>query len=131
DATYQRLKRASATPGVIAGNDLEVAAKAVDADRARVETWKQNEQAFHEAAASLREIESYLRITAPFDGVVTERNVHVGSLVGPTTTAILRIQQVSALRLVVSVPEDAVASTQMGQTVSFTVPAYPGRAFTG
>jgi membrane fusion protein (multidrug efflux system) len=131
EATYQRLKNAAATPGVIAVNDLDVAAKTVDADRARVETWKQNEQASRDAAASFREIESYLRITAPFDGVITERNVHVGSLVGPTTLAMLRIQQVSTLRLVVSVPEDAVAGTQIGQTVNFTVPAYPGRPFTG
>src|SRR5215472_11671038 len=37
-STYERLKSASATPGVVAGNDLEVAQKAVDADRARVQS---------------------------------------------------------------------------------------------
>lgn len=131
EATFQRLKTASATPGVVAGNDLDVAAKAVDGDRARVETGKQNEQAARDAAAALREIESYLRITAPFDGVITERNVHIGSLVGPSSSALLRIQQISTLRLVVSVPEDAVASVQTGQAASFTVAAYPGRTFTG
>ena len=131
DATYQRLKSASATPGVVAGNDLDVASKTVDADRARVETWKQNEQAARNAAAGVREMESYLQITAPFDGVITERNVHVGSLVGPGSAAMLRLQQVSTLRLVVAVPEDAVAGTQPGQVVNFTLPAYPGRTFTG
>jgi membrane fusion protein (multidrug efflux system) len=131
DATYQRLKNASATPGVVAGNDLDIAAKTVEADRARVETWKQNEQAARNAAGSFREIESYLRITAPFDGVITERNVHVGSLVGPASPAMLRLQQVSTLRLIVAVPEDAVAGTQPGQIVNFTLPAYPGQTFTG
>src|SRR5439155_16442884 len=54
EATYQRLKSASMTPGVVAGNDVDVAAKTVEADRARVETWKQNEQAARNAAAAVR-----------------------------------------------------------------------------
>jgi RND family efflux transporter MFP subunit len=131
EGTYQRLKKASETPGVVAGNDLEVAQKAVDADRARVETWKQSEQAARDAAQSVRDIESYLRIAAPFDGVVTERNVHPGSLVGPSSAVMLRIQQVSTLRLVVAVPEDTVAGTVPRQMIKFTVPAYPGETFTG
>lgn len=132
EGTYQRLKKASETPGVVAGNDLEVAQKAVDADRARVESWKQGEQAARDSARSVTDIESYLRIAAPFDGVVTERNVHPGSLVGPSSPMVmLRIQQVSTLRLVVAVPEDTVAGTQPGQMIKFTVPAYPGEAFTG
>jgi RND family efflux transporter MFP subunit len=131
EGTYQRLKKASETPGVVAGNDLEVAQKTVDADRARVETWKQSEQAARDAAQSVRDIESYLRIAAPFDGVVTERNVHPGSLVGPSSAVMLRIQQVSTLRLVVAVPEDTVAGTAPGQMIKFTVPAYPGETFTG
>jgi membrane fusion protein, multidrug efflux system len=132
EGTYQRLKKASETPGVVAGNDVDVAQRAVDASRARVESWKQNEQAARDAARSVRDIESYLRIRAPFDGVVTERNVHPGSLVGPSSSpAIFRIQQLSTLRLVVAVPEDTVAGTQPGQTITFRVPAYPGETFTG
>jgi membrane fusion protein, multidrug efflux system len=131
DATYQRLKAASATPGVVAGNDVDVAQRTVEADRARVEQWKQNEQAAREGAKAVQELESYLRITAPFDGVVTERNVHVGALVGPTGAPMLRVQQVSRLRLVVSLPETAVGSVQAGETMNFTVPAYPGEMFSG
>jgi membrane fusion protein, multidrug efflux system len=131
DATFQRLKAAAATPGVVAGNDVDVAQRTVEADRARVEQWKQNEQAARDAAEAVEELESYLRITAPFDGVVTERNVHVGSLVGPTEMPLLRIQQISRLRLVVDVPETAVGSVQSGEMVSFTVPAYPGEMFSG
>lgn len=132
EGTYQRLKKAAETPGVVAGNDVEVAQKAVDADRARVELWKQNEQTARDAARSVQDIESYLRITAPFDGVVTERNVHLGSLVGPSSPMVmLRIQQISTLRLVVAVPEDTVAGTQPGQMIAFTVPAYPGETFSG
>jgi membrane fusion protein, multidrug efflux system len=131
ESTFQRLKAAAATPGVVAGNDVDVAQRTVEADRARVEQWKQNEQAAREAAKAVQELESYLRITAPFDGVVTERNVHVGTLVGPTGMPMLRVQQVSRLRLVVDVPETAIGSIDSGETVHFTVPAYPGEMFSG
>jgi len=131
DATYERLKAASATPGVVAGNDVDIAQKTADADRARVELWKQNEQGARDAARAVRELESYLRVTAPFDGVVTERNVHVGSLVNASSPPMLRVQQISALRLVVSVPEEAVAGTDQGQIVKFMVSAFPGETFTG
>lgn len=131
EATYQHLKNAAATPGVVAGNDVEVALKAVEADRARVESARQNEKAQQQAARSTRDVETYLRIVAPFDGVVTERNAHEGSLVGPGTPALLRVQQVSRLRLLVAVPEDAVGEIAQGQAITFTVPAFPGRTFTG
>src|SRR3989440_10317473 len=44
-STYDRLKNASATPGVVAGNDLEVAQRAVDADRAKVEAMRGSAEA--------------------------------------------------------------------------------------
>jgi membrane fusion protein (multidrug efflux system) len=149
EATYNHLKAASATPGVVAGNDVQVAQRTVEADRARVKLYEENERAAQaqvqsfaenakavaEAARSLQDIQSYLRITAPFDGVITERNVHKGSLVGPSggpaSSPLLRIRQVSKLRLVVSVPEAGVAGISLGDKVSFSVPAFPGQTFTG
>jgi membrane fusion protein, multidrug efflux system len=131
EATFQRLKTASATPGVVAGNDVEVAQRTVEADRARVEQSMQNEMAAVNAAKSVSDFESYLRVMAPFDGVITQRDVHVGSLVGPTADPMLRIQQISKLRLVVDVPETAVGSIERGALIEFTVPAYPGETFNG
>ncbi len=135
EATYQRLKAASATPGVVAGNDLEVAQKTMEAGRARVQALESSEKAARAASQAVQETEGYLRIAAPFDGVITERNVHPGSLVGPAGPAaalpMLRIEQVSRLRLVVAVPETEVAGIAAGSRVSFTVPAFPGEAFTG
>jgi membrane fusion protein, multidrug efflux system len=131
EATFQRLKTAAATPGVVAGNDVDVAGKSVDADRARVEQLKENENAAINAAKSVSDLESYLRVTAPFDGVVTQRDVHVGTLVGPSSPPMLRVQQISKLRLVVDVPETAVGGVERGELVDFTVPAYPGETFSG
>lgn len=149
EATYRRMKAASATPGVVAGNDLEVAQRAAEAGRARIEAWKEtemaaeaqvkaveeNERALREAVRSSQNIEEYLRITAPFDGMITERNVHEGSLVSPTSSAtnppMLRVQQVSRLRLVVPVPEANVSGVAAGAKVTFTLPAFPGETFSG
>lgn len=136
ESTYQRLKAASATPGVISDDELETAEKNVEADRARVVSQRNTADAARATLRSAVEMEEYLRITAPFNGVVTKRNVHPGALVGPAggssaEHSMLRIEEVSHLRLVVAVPEIYVAGVESGAKVNFTVPAFPGREFTG
>lgn len=135
ESTYQRLKAASATPGVISDDELDTAEKNVEADRARVVSLRNTADAARANLRSAVEMESYLRITAPFDGVVTKRNVHPGALVGPaggsSTQSMLRIEEVSHLRLIVAVPELYVAGVENGAKVNFTVPAYPERTFSG
>jgi RND family efflux transporter MFP subunit len=93
-------------------------------------------EAARQALRSISQLEAYLRVTAPFDGVVTERNVHPGTLVGPNsgpaaTTSMLRIVDVDRLRLVVPVPEAYTAGLRAGGAVTFTVPAYPSQMFSG
>src|SRR6185437_5528831 len=110
ESTYRRLKAAAATPGVISDDELDTAEKNTEADRARVVALHNSTDAARASLRSALEMESYLRITAPFDGVVTKRNVHPGALVGPATgsstqSSMLRIEQVSHLRLIVAVPE--------------------------
>jgi membrane fusion protein, multidrug efflux system len=136
ESTYERLKVASKTPGVISDEELETSQKMAEADRARVVALRNTADAARANLRSAAEMESYLRITAPFDGVVTKRNVHPGALVGPgsgsgTQPSMLRIEQVAHLRLVVAIPEIYVGGVQKGTKVSFTVPAFPGRTFSG
>jgi membrane fusion protein (multidrug efflux system) len=135
ESSYQRLKAASATPGVISDDELDTAEKNVEADRARVVSLRNTADAARASLRSAVEMESYLRITAPFDGVVTKRNVHPGALVGPaggsSTQSMLRIEEVSHLRLIVAVPEIYVAGVEKGAKVNFTVPAFPSRTFSG
>src|SRR2546430_304535 len=136
ESTYQRLKSASSTPGVVAGNDLEIAQKAVDADRARLLGARESAEAAKSALKSVTEIESYLQVRAPFDGVVTERNVHPGTLVGPASGSgnslpLVRVETTARLRLVVPVPEKYVAGMATGAKVEFSVPAYPNQTFSG
>jgi RND family efflux transporter MFP subunit len=61
--------------------------------------------------------------------VVTERDVHPGALVGPGRERIVRIEQVSRLRLIVAVPEAETGGIVPGASITFTVPAYPGEPF--
>jgi hypothetical protein len=81
------------------------------------------------------EVEGYLLVRAPFDGVITERNVHPGALVGPATasgaTPLLKLEQTARLRLIVPVPEKYVAGMTEGARVDFSVPAFPGETFSG
>ena len=133
-ATYDRLREAAKTPGVIAGNDLEVAQKTAEADADNVSALQQSAEAAQEGVRAITQLEAYLKITAPFDGQVTTRYVHPGALVGPSggaggTTPIVRIQNLTRDRLVVPVPESDVAGVPEGTQVSFTVSAFPGRTF--
>lgn len=132
--TYLHLETASKTPGVVAGNDLQVAEQTAAADNAQVEVASNNVQSAREILRGVAQLESYLEIRAPFDGVVTQRNLHPGALVGPASgqagsQPIVRIESVDRLRVVVPVPEAYVAGVQQGQQVAFSVPAYPGRTY--
>lgn len=130
--TYQHLKAAAETPGVVAGNELELAAKAADAARAQVRAGENSIQAAKSSATALKDLEAYLQVTAPFDGVITDRYVHPGALVGPSSGGpLLRLEQNRRLRLVVSVPESDVSGIVKGARVHFTVPAFKGQSFTG
>ena len=120
-STYERTKAAADTPGAVAKHDLEVGEAAVKADQAR--------------GQSLKTLESYLYVRAPFDGVITERNVHPGALVGPPAGAnekpMLRLESVGHLRLTVAVPETDVGAIAEGAKAEFVVRTWPGQKFTG
>jgi RND family efflux transporter MFP subunit len=120
-STFERMRAASETPGAVAKHDLEVADATVKAEEARV--------------ASLKTLESYLYVRAPFDGVITERNVHPGALVGPpagaNATPMLRMESVGHLRLTVAVPETDVGAIADGAKADFIVRTWPGQRFSG
>lgn len=132
--TYLHLASAAKTPGVVAENDLLVANQTAVADKGAVAAAESNVNAAGDALRSVTQMESYLTIEAPFNGVVTTRNLHPGALVGPASgpggaMPIVQIVDTDRLRLVVPVPEAQVGTMKQGQEVSFTVPAYPGQPF--
>jgi len=124
---YTRLKETSATPGTVSAFDLQAALSRMQGDSAT----SQGEYAAYKAQASMY---SYLTITAPFDGVITERNIHPGALAGPgsqNAKPMLVLQQLSRLRLVIDIPEQFAALVKDGDEVHYSFNALPGRQFTG
>lgn len=92
----------------------------------------------------LEELQSFERITAPFDGVVTARNLDIGQLIttdGSTTTAgagvvrssreIFDISAINTLRVFINVPQIYAPDAKVGVVASLTLPQYPGRKFAG
>lgn len=69
-------------------------------------------------------------IRAPFGGVITERYVEAGEYVRQDTK-VVSLVAVATLRLELTVPEASVAAVKLGGALTFTVPAYPGRTFSG
>jgi RND family efflux transporter MFP subunit len=130
-STYERMKTASATPGAIAGNELVLAQQSVEAAHGVVSSAEAARAASQASLEAVEKLQAYLTIRAPFAGVITERLVHPGALADPNTGPLLRLQQVTRLRLVVAVPEANYAGVARGLRAPFRVAAYPDRQFTG
>ncbi|MCL5745314.1 MAG: efflux RND transporter periplasmic adaptor subunit, partial [Acidobacteria bacterium] len=134
ESTFERLREAATTPGAVAQNEVVLAGKSLEAERARISSIGKSVEAARASVRALESIRQYLRVTAEFDGVITERLIHEGSLVGPQakeSTPMFRLLQTDRLRLVAPVPEKLVAGIRRGSRVMFTVPAYPAERFAG
>ena len=121
-----RLLEASRTEGAISPYDLSTANAKVLSDSILSNAEKAN----WEMQKSMLD---YLNVRAPFDGVVTERNVHPGALVNATSKdkPMLQIKQTAHLRLQVDVPEALAAQLHVNDSISFFTSAYPGRKNVG
>lgn len=119
---YQRLKEASATPGAISPMDLATAKAKAVADSAL----SNSEKASWQAQIAM---EDYLRVTAPFTGVITIRNVHPGALVDATNKSVpmLELKQLDHLRLQVDIPEAIAATLRNNDTLTYYLSALPGQ----
>jgi RND family efflux transporter MFP subunit len=83
--------------------------------------------------ARLRELESFKRVVAPFNGVITARNTDIGALInaGQSTGAeLFRIADMHKLRIFVQVPEGYAAVTRPGLEADLRFAEQPGRIFT-
>lgn len=92
----------------------------------------------------LEELQSFERIVAPFDGVITARNLDIGQLVTPagsTTTPgsgtvsgskeIFDLSAIGTLRVFINVPQIYAPDAKNGVTATLSLPQYPGRTFRG
>jgi RND family efflux transporter MFP subunit len=130
ESTSAKLEEAAKTPGAVAGNELLQAQKQRDAAQALVDSRNAAVRTAKERLQASQAMESYLRVTAPFDGMITDRFVNPGMLIDGGHTPMLKLQQVAHLRLIVPVPETYTGSVVKGVSAVFHVPARPGRSYT-
>ena len=123
---YQGFLEASATAGAISPLDLSTVKAKMEADSALGNAEKLNWQ-------MQETMLGYLQVVAPFNGVITERNVHPGALVSAAAKdkPMLELKQIDHLRLQVDIPEAMVANLKNRDTRSFYVNALPGKKMMG
>lgn len=126
NATYQRILETSKTPGTVSKNDVEIAFAKRNSDLAQLEAARAD---FHSSST----ITNYLTIHAPFDGIISSRNVNLGAYIGPSGKGselpIFTLQELKHLRLVIAVPESYKSYIKLNDEVKFTVKAYPDQEF--
>src|SRR5579863_10375120 len=81
--------------------------------------------------ARLDQMQSYRLVKAPFEGVITLRNVDAGALVNAGNTLLFRIAQIDTLRTYLNVPQANASEVRVGQPARLTVSNLPGRQFAG
>lgn len=119
---YGRLQEASRTPGAISPLDLATAKSKTEADSALANAGRSNWE-------MQQTMMNYLIVTAPFSGVITQRNVSPGALVSAEakdSKPMLELKEVDHLRLQVDIPESAAADLKKNDSVSFSLSAFPG-----
>ena len=126
NSNYNRFVETAKTPGTISKNDIDQAAARKNSDEAELNAAK----AAYQSIAATR---AYLDIRAPFNGVVSARNINPGAYVGPSgkgsEVPLFVLQEQKRLRLVVSVPELYTGFLKMNDEVSFSVKALPSQLF--
>jgi len=104
------------------------------ADDAAVGVARANIAAQDKLLMTLRQERNYASVTAPFNGVITQRNVDVGSLVqgnANTGTFMFEVMQRDVIRVFVYVPQDAAFGVAPGVDAIVRVPEIPNREFPG
>jgi RND family efflux transporter MFP subunit len=122
---YQSLLKSHA----VAQQDVDNAVGAYNANKAIVDASQAN-------VKQLQALQSFEKIYAPFDGVVTARNTDIGDLInsgssGGVKTDLFHIAQPGVLRVYVNVPEEYSQGVKVGMTADLALAEFPDRRFQG
>ncbi len=81
----------------------------------------------------LQDLQSYEKVYAPFDGVITARSTDIGALIEANSTGkeLFHISAINRLRVFISVPEDYEQAAKNGSPATLTLNEFPGRTFPG
>jgi RND family efflux transporter MFP subunit len=128
EITKNRYQGLLATHAV-AQQDVDNAVGTYDANKAIVEADQAN-------VKQLETLQSFEKVYAPFDGIITARNTDIGTLInsgntGNVKTDLFHISQPGKLRVYVNVPEQYSKAATPGLTASLALAEFPGRQFQG
>jgi len=117
------------TDNAVSQQDVDNAVGTYNANKATVEANEAN-------VRQLQALQSFERIYAPFNGVITARNIDIGDLVdsgssGGVKTDLFHISQPGTLRVYVNVPEEYSQGVRTGMTADLSLAEFPGRKFQG
>ena len=139
--TLERWKKLVAE-GVVSKQDSDEKQSASDAMLSEVEALRSNVTASESDIAAqqanvrrLEQLESFQRVTAPFDGIITARNVDAGALITAGSSAsnreLFRMAKTDQLRIFVNVPQSASVAIHPGEAAMIRVSEFRNRDFPG
>ena len=112
----------------VAKQDVDNAVGNLEATQSRVQSAQEN-------VKRLEEMQSFEKIYAPFDGVITARNIDIGDLInagsGAPSKELFHIAAINVLRVYVNVPQLYSAVTKPGMMAYLTMPEFPDKRFPG
>ena len=124
--------------GVISKQDNDNAQAQYAAQQANVQALLQSVEALRGGVAAaeanlarLNQLKTYLVVRAPFEGVITLRNVDTGALVNEGSTLLFREAQTGSLRTYINLPQADAESVRVGQRAVISISELPGRKFDG
>jgi membrane fusion protein (multidrug efflux system) len=120
---YKRTIEAAKEQGAISEGQMQQVKNQMLSDSSGYEASKASANAY-------AQMKDYLVVRAAFNGVVTQRNVDAGTLVGNNQKPIMMVENISKLRLRVPVPEIYTSAITEKTSITFTMDAEPSKAFT-
>jgi RND family efflux transporter MFP subunit len=112
--------------------DLELQQATVRSAQSAIRAAEDSVRASEANLSRLREMQSFLRITAPFDGIITVRNIDIGALISAGSgSPLFKIAQTGVLRITLDVPQSNAPFIKVGMSAEVTLQELPGRTFRG
>ncbi|QRR02101.1 efflux RND transporter permease subunit [Dyadobacter sandarakinus] len=131
-STYNRMVRTNHTEGAVSLNELDVSRAKAQADSSAMAVAQGNVEAAKSFMETKSELARYLTVTAPFDGIITERNISPGALVGPGESGakpLFILEDNTKLRLTLAIPENLSGTVPAKGMINFTVSASPEKIY--
>ena len=132
--TWGARRAASVQKGWLTPQQGTTDVQTLKADKAAVGVAQANADAQEAQLQVLHQQKLYQQVVAPFDGVITQRNIDVGSLVQADTTSgtfVFTLMQSNVIRTQVYVPQDEAFGLHPGVDAVIRVPEIPNRTFPG